>query len=137
MELETQWPLIKRTFGSAFRSSFHYAIASVGEAGEPRVTPIGSLLLREPGVGIYFEEFTRQLPQHAGNGGKVCVLAVNSSLWFWLGSLVRGRFQAPPRCASTVSWVRRERRPIQNSHSGAGVCASCAIPRDTGSCGSA
>jgi uncharacterized protein len=96
MDMETQWPLIKRTFGSAFRSSFHYAIASVDEAGEPHVTPIGSLLLLEPGMGLYFEKFARQLPQHVQGGGKVCVLAVNSSIWFWLGSLMRGRFPSPP-----------------------------------------
>jgi uncharacterized protein len=94
--MEKQWPLIKHTFNSAFRTSLHYAIASVDEAGDPHLTPIGSLLLLEPGKGIYFEEFTRQLPRNCRHGGKVCVMAVNSGLWFWLRALIRGRFTTPP-----------------------------------------
>ena len=96
MDMEQQWPTIKQVFRNAFASSLHYAIASVDEAGLPHVTPIGSLLLLEPGVGVYFEEFTRQLPRQGECGGKVCVLAVDSSRWLWIKSLFRGRFgQAP------------------------------------------
>jgi len=82
MQLKENWIDIKRLFRQAFGSSFHYAFAAVKENGEPHVTPIGSLILCDPGHGFYFEEFTRQLPQNYLKNRQVCVLAVNSSRWF-------------------------------------------------------
>jgi hypothetical protein len=124
MEIEANWPLIKRVFNNAFKSSFHYAIASVSPDGEPHITPIGSLILRAPGEGFFFEAFTQRLPAHLQHNDRVCVLAVNSSLWFWLKSLLLGRFATPPslrlygqvgeaRAASEQEialWQRRVRR---------------------------
>jgi len=76
----TTWALVQRSF----RSSLHYAFASVNADGTPHLTPIGSLLLREEEpTGFYFELFTRQLP-HNLEQPQVCILAVNSSKWFWL-----------------------------------------------------
>ncbi len=60
------------------------------------MTPIGSLILDRPGHGFYFEKFTRNLPANLGGNPRVCVLAVNSSLWFWLRSLTAGSFGSPP-----------------------------------------
>jgi hypothetical protein len=54
------------------------------------------LVLGKPGCGLYFEKFPHQLPQNFQSSKKVCVLAVNSSMWFWIKSLVRGRFSSPP-----------------------------------------
>ena len=96
MDITTNWPQIKKLFNASFRSSFHFAIASVGPEGAPHVTPIGSLMLGRPGHGFYFEEFTRRLPQNLQGDRRVCVLAVNSSRWFWIRSLIRGRFVEPP-----------------------------------------
>jgi hypothetical protein len=96
MQLEKNWPEIKRIFDKSFKSSFHYALATVNENGEPHVTPSGSLLLRKPGHGLYFEEFPRQLPQNLLHNQQVCILAVNSSRWFWIKSLFRGQFTSPP-----------------------------------------
>ena len=45
---------------------------------------------------MYFEEFPRRLPSNLSNNPQLCVLAVNSSRWFWLTSLIRGRFQSMP-----------------------------------------
>ncbi|MEN8761913.1 MAG: pyridoxamine 5'-phosphate oxidase family protein [Thiogranum sp.] len=108
MQLKENWIDIKRLFRRAFGSSFHYAFATVNENGEPHVTPIGSLILCDPGHGFYFEEFTRQLPQNLRKNRQICVLAVNSSRWFWLISLFRGRFASPPamRLYGTVGDVR-------------------------------
>lgn len=96
MDLITNWKEVKKLFKKSFRSSFHFAIATVKDSGEPHVTPIGSLILGEPGHGFYFEKFTQHLPRHIESNRHVCVLAVNSSRWFWLKSLVCGRFTSPP-----------------------------------------
>lgn len=96
MDIHTDWHVIKRLFRKSFASSFHYAIATVAEDGRPHVTPIGSLILGSPGRGVYFEEFPSRLPGNLSNNRRLCVLAVNSSRWFWLTSLIRGRFHSMP-----------------------------------------
>ncbi|NNJ97871.1 MAG: pyridoxamine 5'-phosphate oxidase family protein [Gammaproteobacteria bacterium] len=96
MDLHENWSEIKALFQQAFNSSFHYAIASVNENGEPHVTPIGSLILGKPGLGYYFEEFPQHLPQNLCSNNHVCILAVNSGRWFWLKSLLAGKFTSPP-----------------------------------------
>ena len=96
MELHRNWNDIKSVFNDSFKSSVHFAIATVGQQGEPHVTPIGSLILTNPGYGFYFEKYTRQLPCNLALNNRVCVLAVNSSRWFWLKSLAKGRFGIPP-----------------------------------------
>ena len=108
MRLKENWEEIKKLFRRSFSSSFHYALATVTEKGEPHVTPIGSLILHAPGHGFYFEEFPRQLSRNFENNKQVCVLAVNSSRWFWIRSLFIGRFTSPPaiRLFGTVGQVR-------------------------------
>ena len=96
MNVDENWSEVKALFRDSFRSSFHYAIATVSEEGEPHVTPIGSLILGKAGEGFYFEKFTQHLPKNIGNNNRVCVLAVNSSRWFWVKSLLGGRFAVPP-----------------------------------------
>lgn len=96
MDLITNWKDIKCLFKKSFKSSFHFALATVTENGEPHVTPIGSLILGEPGHGFYFERFTQQLPRNFASNKQICVLAVNSNRWFWLKSLLSGRFTTPP-----------------------------------------
>ena len=96
MDLHENWPQIRHLFSDAFRSSLHYAIATVGENGEPHVTPIGSLVLGRPGSEKKKKKFTRRMPRNLADGSRVCVLAVNSSRWFWIRSLFGGRFRQPP-----------------------------------------
>ena len=96
MDIHENWADVKAIFKASYKTSFHYAVATVNENGEPHVTPIGSLMLGEPGFGFYFEKFTRQLPRNLDNNKQVCILAVNSSQWFWLKSLFGGRFASFP-----------------------------------------
>ena len=96
MDLISNWNEVKNIFKKSLASSFHFSIASVNESGEPHVTPIGSLILGSPAQGIYFEKFTKNLPQNYTNNKNICILAVNSSKWFWLKSLMVGRFKNPP-----------------------------------------
>ncbi len=108
MDITENWPALKRLFRASINSSFHYAIASVNESGEPHVTPIGSLILDRPGHGYYFEEFTQQMAKNFSHNPQVCVLAVNSGRWYWLKSLFAGRFKSPPavRLLGTVGESR-------------------------------
>lgn len=96
MEHIDNWKEVKEVFRESFKSSFHYSIATVSENGEPHVSPIGSLILGRPGEGFYFEKFPSNLPRNLSNNNQVCVLAVNSGKWFWLKSLVAGKFSVPP-----------------------------------------
>lgn len=109
MNVHENWKQVKALFRESFRSSFHYSIATVSENGEPHVTPIGSLILGKPGEGFYFEKFTRQLPNNVRANCRVCVFAVNSSRWFWLKSLLLGRFELPP--AVRLHGTAKELRP--------------------------
>lgn len=127
MDIDTHWKDIKRIFNQSFTSSFHYSIASVDPQGFPHVTPIGSLMLGEPGKAIYFEEFTAQLPVNLDHNPQVCVLAVNSNRWFWLKSLFKGQFKQYPsirligkagvKRAATSSEIARWHRRIRVTRS--------------------
>lgn len=90
------WPAAQAMFRRGFRSSFHYAVATVAADGTPHVAPIGSVLLTEPGRGVFFDMFTSQLSQNLDADPRLCVLAVDSGRWFWFTSLARGRFAVPP-----------------------------------------
>ena len=96
MDLIANWEEVKCLFKESFKSSFHYAIATVTDNGEPHVTPVGSLILGRPGHGLYFEKFPQQLPRNFENNKHICVLAVNSGRWFWLKTLVKGKAATPP-----------------------------------------
>ncbi len=94
-DLKSRWPEIKKLFRRAFNSSFHYSIASVTAEGTPHVTPIGSLILLDDLKGFYFEIFTKNLPTNLKTNQRVCVMAVDDGFWFWLRSLIAGRYSRP------------------------------------------
>lgn len=108
MGLHTDWPEIKTISSAAFRSSLHFSICSISPDGEPHATPIGSLILDRPAYGFYFEHFTQGLSRNIQSNSRVCILAVNSSRWFWLSSLLRGKFLRHPalRLYGTVGELR-------------------------------
>ena len=108
-ERQIDWAMAREMFRRAFRTSFHYAIATVGEDGAPHVTPIGSILLNDPGQGIFFDIFSSRLSQNLDRDPRVCVMAVDSGKSFWLASLTRGRFTAPP--ALRLTGTAGPRRP--------------------------
>ena len=96
MNLETDWKNIRIHFSKSFASSLHVSIASVDASNHPTVTPIGSLFLNENQAGFYFEKFPSKLPEHANQNKNICVLAVNSSKWFWIKALYKERFVSYP-----------------------------------------
>ena len=96
MQIEDQWETIRQVFWKAYKYSFHCAIASVNEDGSPHITPIGSLILVEPGRGFFFEAFTVQLPRNLERDPRICAMAVDSSPFLWARALLGGRFPVPP-----------------------------------------
>lgn len=103
------WNELTSLAGKAFKSCLHFAIATVNEDGTPHVSPIGSLILKDPGEAIYFEIFARQLPLNLKDGAPVSMLAVNANRWLWLRSLYSGRFHAVP--AFRLAGHAGKRRP--------------------------
>ncbi len=96
MDIKSDWAKIRRHFSKSFSSSLHVSIASVDKAGQPTVTPIGSLFLNDDMSGFYFEKFPSLLPVHAEENSKVCVLAVNSNKKMWLSALLQSHFKSYP-----------------------------------------
>lgn len=96
LDIQLDWPLIRRHFGRSFGSSLHISIASLGAENQPLVTPIGSFFLNDDQSGFYFEKFASKLPKYSRIHRDVCVLGVDSNRWFWLKSLFRMQFERPP-----------------------------------------
>ena len=112
MEIGRHWNKIRKVFEDSFKSSFHYSIATVNEDGSPHVTPIGSLFLGDDQKGFYFEEYVSALAKNLRHNKRVCVLAVNSSKFSLLKTLLLGKMTTPPgvRLMGTVS-EKREATP--------------------------
>ena len=96
MDIKTNWEIIRLHFNKSFRSNFYVSIASVDSENNPTVTPIGSLFLKNDQTGFYFEKYPSKLPVHAKTNRNICVLAVNSTMWFWIKSLFKGKFNNYP-----------------------------------------
>lgn len=92
---DESWERIRTLFREAFKTTLHYAFATVGADGTPRVTPIGSLILRNDRTGFYFEEYASGLRRNFSVNNRVCILAVRASKWQFLKALLFGRVSAP------------------------------------------
>lgn len=96
MDLTENWVQVRAAFEAGIASSKHAAIATVGSDGFPHVTPIGFVFLREDRTAFYFEEYTRRMRENLERDPRVCLMSVNTGGWFWLTSLLKGRFESPP-----------------------------------------
>ena len=96
MDLIDNWEKIRRHFSKSIGSSLHVSIASVDHDNKPTTTPIGSFFLNEDQTGFYFEKFSTKLRKNSESNKHICVLGVNSSLWFWGKSLFRSKFKDYP-----------------------------------------
>ncbi|ANM32217.1 hypothetical protein ABI59_11765 [Acidobacteria bacterium Mor1] len=76
--------------------SRYVSMASTDPDGHPRVTPIGSLMLKRDGTGCYGELFAHGLGKNVDRDDRVTILAVSASKWLWLDALIRGRFRTVP-----------------------------------------
>jgi len=90
------WQQVRATLRHAQSSSLHCAVASIGPDGQPHVTPIGSVMLGEPGHGVYLDVLNVELGRNLDRDPRVAVMAVDSGRRTWLTALLRGRFDTPP-----------------------------------------
>lgn len=91
------WQKIRQNFRQGFATNLHVSIGTTDQDGQPNVTPIGSFFLnRDTFSGFYFEIFTKNIPQNAAANPKVCIMSVNGGRWYWLKSLLTGKFATPP-----------------------------------------
>ena len=103
-----KWKLIRPVFDNAFKSCRHISMATVNADGSPRITPIGSLIMRDDPTGYFFDEYCTKTRENIARNPKVCFLAVNANQPFWVKSLIRGKFSEPPavRLMGTISALR-------------------------------
>ena len=69
-----------------------FCSATVVEEHGMRMFPIGSLRVKPDGSATYFELFARPVSE----GAQIGFLAVDAGIWFWLSSLIKGKFSRPP-----------------------------------------
>lgn len=93
---QDSWDEARRTVRRGLRSSLHCSIASINDDGSAHVSPIGSVILTSPTKGMYFDVFAGRLSRNIDRDPRITVLAVDSSIKFWLRSLAKGRFAASP-----------------------------------------
>ena len=90
------WEGISMLYRQCLKSNTYVSVASVDANNVPTVSPIGSLLLNRDGTGFFFEKFTSSIAKNTVENPHICVLAVNSSFWYWLTSLFKGKFPIYP-----------------------------------------
>lgn len=96
MDIKENWQLIKEHFNVSFKTSLCVSMASVDKDNEPTVTPIGTVFLNKDQTGFYFEKFPKKIPINVKTNKNICVLAVNSSKWFWIKALYKSKFNTYP-----------------------------------------
>jgi len=79
-----------------FAQSTFCSVATVNDKGIPHVSPIGSIVLLNKTKGMFFEKFTKNVPKNTKNNSYATIMCVNDGKWFWLKSLIAGKFNKPP-----------------------------------------
>ncbi len=88
--------VFKQKIKPLFSQAVFCSIATVSDAGRPHVTPIGSVILKDKSSGWFFQKFTKNIPQNAEHCEYATIMAVNAGRWYWLTSVLKGRFKKPP-----------------------------------------
>ncbi|MGE5423355.1 MAG: pyridoxamine 5'-phosphate oxidase family protein [Ignavibacteriales bacterium] len=91
---EDKWEEIIKYYGKWKQISM---IGSVNNSGQPNVTPIGSLQLKDDCSGYYFDLFTKGLSDNLEQNDRVCVLFVETGTLFWFKSLCTNKISKPRR----------------------------------------
>ena len=79
-----------------FAQAMYCSVATVNHKGQPHISPIGSIVLLNKNKGLYFEKFTKSIPNNADSNPYATIMCVNDRKWFWLKSLIAGKFKKPP-----------------------------------------
>ncbi len=93
---EGNWNVISGLVESALFKNFSVSMATSDLDGNPHITPIGSLVFTGVGKGFYFENLPVTMPANIRRNPEICVMAVNSGLFYWLKMLFTGTFTSLP-----------------------------------------
>ena len=111
---DNEWRNILKFYGSYTHATAsptlpYCAFSTVNEDGTPRIAPYTSLILGDGSKGFYFDELSRHTTANLERDQRVCVLVVKNSKWFWIKTVILGRYDHPPgiRLMGTVG-ERRE-----------------------------
>ena len=92
---EENWPFVKQNYQNIMKKVRYCSIGTVCESGMPNTTPIGSLILTEKGRGFFFDIFPELLAKNIDNNPNICILLINTDVFFWLKSMFIGKFTQP------------------------------------------
>ncbi|MCF6288516.1 MAG: pyridoxamine 5'-phosphate oxidase family protein [Proteobacteria bacterium] len=93
-----------------FAKSTFCSIATINSDGFAHVSPIGSVILHDKSHGVFYEKFTKNIPQNIKTNQLATIMCVNDGKWFWLKSLLKGKFKSPPAIRLVVKFgeLRKE-----------------------------
>ncbi len=98
---DQQWNNILKFFGKCTNATSsptlpYCAFSTVNEDGSPRIAPYTSLILGNNKQGFYFDELSNHTSSNLERDQSVCVLIVKNIKWFWIKTVIFGRFDHPP-----------------------------------------
>lgn len=88
-----KWQEIVKYYNESKQTSM---IGSCNSSGQPNVTPIGTLILKDDCSGYYFDLFTKELSDNLDQNKNICVLIVQTGKMFWFKSLYANEYKKPP-----------------------------------------
>ena len=98
---DQQWRNIRKIFGNCTNATASPALpyctfSIVNKDGSPRVAPYTSLILDDNKQGFYFDELSYKTSSNLEHDQRICVLIVKNNKWFWMKTVLMGRFDHPP-----------------------------------------
>ena len=69
---QAHWDQLKPLAGRVIGSSLHFAISTINPDGTPHVTPIGSLILTDPGKAYFFRGIHTKVTEEPGQRQSGC-----------------------------------------------------------------
>ncbi|OUR96290.1 hypothetical protein A9Q84_07995 [Halobacteriovorax marinus] len=104
-----------RNIKDLIKNSMYCSISTITKDGLPHSSPIGSVFLENEEGGYFIEMFTKSMIDKSKE--KACIMAVNTSLFFWLISLIKGRFNTHPATRLLVTLgEKRKITEIERAH---------------------
>ena len=96
MNIKDDWKKVRSVLEQGQASTVYCSIATINPDGTPHITPVGTVFLRDDQSGYFFDHYAEALGKNIDQNPNVCIMAVNAGRFFWLRSLLKGRFVAPP-----------------------------------------
>ena len=102
--------IFKQKIKPLFAQSTFCSIATISSEGFAHISPIGSVILHNKSRGVFYEKFTKQIPENIKSNQLATIMCVNDGKWFWLKSLLKGKFKSPPAIRLVVKFgeLRKE-----------------------------